>query len=451
MPIVRPRLTDYYGVASRQEDLDFAIPFLDEDIPLYVDPFLLWRSPSLQDNALHTAAVNSFNYLGHLNKSDPVAAEEMLINLSECDEAGLGNSHTKKGKRIGSASAKRILALFSQIPHYAKCGFTHFEEIQFFVENFAKDRISDMFCNFIKSFLIDYTIQQCHQVGIPLVSTPTTVYRYTTNTLEKETVTLPVNPETKDGIILIPKHWLRYAPWINADEFYRAFEPEGQELARGSRQVLTYSRHDFDAVRAYVRDRESSRDQCKNDPLFTQIPITSARASLGVIRGLPTGIQESSDKKYEREASRLLASLMYPQLDFATSQSRTEEGVLIRDLIFYNNRSHPFLADIWDTYHSRQLVFELKNVREIERDHINQLNRYLTSDFGLFGVLLTRNRLKSAMLKNVTQLWAGQRRCIIAVTDEDLELMVAIYETKQRDPVDVLKKKYAEFMANCPS
>ena len=41
MTIVRPRLVDYYNVPITQEEVDFAIPFLDEDIPLYLDPFLL--------------------------------------------------------------------------------------------------------------------------------------------------------------------------------------------------------------------------------------------------------------------------------------------------------------------------------------------------------------------------------------------------------------------------
>jgi hypothetical protein len=107
MPIVRPRLTDYYGIAARQEDLHFAIPFLDEDLPLHVDPFLLWRSPAYQDNALHTSAINSFNHLGHLSKSDPDLAQRMLVSISECDEVGLGSSHTKKGKRIGAGPQKQ--------------------------------------------------------------------------------------------------------------------------------------------------------------------------------------------------------------------------------------------------------------------------------------------------------------------------------------------------------
>jgi hypothetical protein len=51
MVIIRPRLNDFYNLPFRQEDVDFVIPFLDEDIPFYIDPFLLWKSPSMQDNA----------------------------------------------------------------------------------------------------------------------------------------------------------------------------------------------------------------------------------------------------------------------------------------------------------------------------------------------------------------------------------------------------------------
>lgn len=70
MEIFRPRLTDHFGIHKPQAELDFAIQFFffDEDIPLYVDPFLLWKSPSMQDQSLHTAITNSFNYLNFLLK-----------------------------------------------------------------------------------------------------------------------------------------------------------------------------------------------------------------------------------------------------------------------------------------------------------------------------------------------------------------------------------------------
>jgi hypothetical protein len=94
---------------------------------------------------------------------------------------------------------------------------------------------------------------------------------------------------------------------------------------------------------------------------------------------------------------------------------------------------------------------EMKNVRAVERDHINQLNRYLVNEFGAFGVILTRNPLPRPMFKNTIELWSGQRRCIIALTDADIELMVEVFDSGQRQPIEVLKRAYVDFRRACPS
>src|SRR5437868_8918003 len=97
--MIRPRLTDYYGIAVVQKELSFAVPFLDEDLPLYVDPFLLWKSPSQQDNALHVAIIDAINVLGKawLEGKKGEAAEQ-IVQASECAEVGLGQSRTRAGK-----------------------------------------------------------------------------------------------------------------------------------------------------------------------------------------------------------------------------------------------------------------------------------------------------------------------------------------------------------------
>ena len=89
-----------------------------------------------------------------------------------------------------------------------------------------------------------------------------------------------------------------------------------------------------------------------------------------LISNLATGKSDNADRDYEDALCELLPSLLYPQLDFATAQSRTESGAQIRDLIFYNNQSHEFLKNLMDDFGSKQLVFELKNVAEVSRDHI---------------------------------------------------------------------------------
>jgi DNA topoisomerase VI subunit A len=169
------------------------------------------------------------------------------------------------------------------------------------------------------------------------------------------------------------------------------------------------------------------------------------------IARLPTGKAENADRKFEDAAAQLLASMLYPHLDFAAVQSRTDSGVNIRDLVFYNNRAHPFLRDVFDEFESRQLVMELKNVLAVEREHLNQLNRYMAAEFGRFGVIVTRNELPKTAWRNTIDLWSGQRRCIIALTQPDIAQMVELFQSKQRLPLDVVNKKYREFRRACPS
>ncbi|MDR7071033.1 hypothetical protein [Fictibacillus barbaricus] len=455
MAIIRPRLNDFYNITMTQENVDFAIPFLDEDIPLYLDPFLLWKSPSLQDNALHTSLINSFNNLGFLLKKDrDNEAKEILIRASECMEVGLGVSKTKRGLRIGEKTANNILSLYKDIPQIKDSGFTHFETIQLFVDGIASDRVSDIACNFLKSFLIDFTIEQSEKYTIPLFKTKLNdIYDYRSNKFGEEEVYLPQNPETKEPILLIPKRWLRFIPWINYEDYFKDyFNKDIEKDTEKSRvKILSYNRKNYDTVLNYIKNKELTHESCKNDPLFKPIPVLSAKRKFSTIIKLPSGKTNNADKKYEDHMCQLLSSLLYPQLDFAAEQSRTDTGVLIRDLIFYNNRSIEFLGDIHKNYGSTQIVFELKNVAKVERDHVNQLNRYLNNQFGGFGIIVTRNPIPKSVFKNTIDLWAGQRKCIIALTDEDISLMVSIFESKQRHPIEVIKKKYIEFTRACPS
>lgn len=457
MSIIRPRLNDFYNIPITQEEVDFAIPFVDEDIPLYVDPFLLWKSPSMQDNSLHLLITNSFNHLGYLvSKGKENEAIELLIKSSECDEVGLGNSKTKTGKRIGNKLANRILSQFTSIPQLQKSGFVHFEEIQLLVDNFSKDRISDIACNFIQSFLVDFTIEQSEKYGIPIAKVKLqNLYNPKTQTFGVEETHLPVNPNSKTPILLVPKRWLKHIPWINTDDYFSNYyikniHKDGDEFP-DKIKLLNFNRHNYDIVKAYTAIKEKELENCKNDPLFNQIPITSAKRKISTIIKLPTGKTENADRKYEDNVCQLLASLLYPHLDFAQEQSRTDSGVLIRDMVFYNNTSTDFLKDIYNSYESKQIVFELKNVKEVSREHIFQLNRYLNDQFGKFGVIITRNPPPKKVFKNTIDLWSGQRRCILILDDTDLKMMVQVFESKQRNPIEIIKKKYIEFTRACPS
>ena len=253
----------------------------------------------------------------------------MLIAASECDEVGLGLSVTRKGKRIGESKAREILALFKRIPYYAQHGFRHFEEIQFFVDGISKDRISDVTCSFLKSFLIDFTIQQCDKLGLPRQQvTGVNVFDPRTNAFTtKDDIALPVIPADGRPIVFVPKRWLRFVPWLSYDEYFEKYCPQDEishdpeELTRV--EVLEYNRDHYGVVDAYVQTKEREFEDCKNDPLFSQIPITSAKRKFALVQKLPTGKDEGADRKYELLLGQLLPSLFYPKLDFAQEQART--------------------------------------------------------------------------------------------------------------------------------
>lgn len=273
--------------------------------------------------------------------------------------------------------------------------------------------------------------------------------------ISNEKVKLPVNPENNHPIIFTPKRWLRFNPWLNYDDYFKSYCPK-DELVNPEQKlekitVLNYNRDNYGVIKDYIEAKERKAADCKNDPLFKQIPVTSAKTKMAEIKKLNTGKKDKADQRYEDLVCQLMASLMYPELDFAEEQSRTDSGVLIRDMIFYNNRESEFLKDIFDDYDSKQIVMEIKNVKELDNTHVNQLNRYMTDSLGKFGIMITRNPLTKARMKNTIDLWSGQRRSIIVLTDLDLEQMVEVFDSKQRLPIDVVKKKYIEFKRECPS
>ena len=72
-------------------------------------------------------------------------------------------------------------------------------------------------------------------------------------------VTLPVNPENRQPLILVPKRWLRFAPWISFDDYFKDHCPQddiahaGEVLKRVD--VLNFNRSNFDLVEAYIREK----------------------------------------------------------------------------------------------------------------------------------------------------------------------------------------------------
>ena len=213
--------------------------------------------------------------------------------------------------------------------------------------------------------------------------------------------------------------------------------------------VQEYNARNYAQVERYVTEKENTAAQCQPDPLFKPFTPATLKSKFSAIRALPVGRVSGADRKFEDLVTDLLTSLFYPTLEFAESRVRTVSGAHIRYLIFYNDGKNPFWKDVRERFQARQPVFELKNVRALETEHVNQLYRYLDKEFGQFGVLVTRNPTPQAVQRNIVDLHSSKRAVILCLDDRDLELMLSMLDSS-RDPTDVIKKKFVEFSRLLP-
>jgi len=456
--IANPRLIDVFGCDFSQEQVEFAIPRIQEDIPLYVDPFLLWCSDSRHYQELHAALLSFFQLVsGFVREGDLPKAAELLSGCQEQHELGLGyGSATKRGSCVGPKLIASILQAHEEIPQLIESGLRHIEEMQLVVPGVAEDRISDITGSVLKQHFIEYTAAQAKDLGIPtrklragdIFEFDRWIWRPAPPTY------LPFNPADGSPILFAPLDVLRHLPWINYPDYYRntyapyvAARDTRRQVAKAA--VLAYNARNYVEVERYVAEKERTASQCKPDPLFKPFATPTLKGKFAELRSLKTGSSEGADRRYEDLVGDLLSSLLYPTLEFAESRVRTISGAHIRDIIFYNDGKSEFWKDLRDRYEARQPVFELKNVKSLETEHVNQLYRYLDDEFGRFGLLVTRNPVPSAVQRNIVDLHSSKRVAIICIDDRDFELMLSLLEAR-RDPNEAIKKKFLEFSRLLP-
>ena len=319
----------------------------------------------------------------------------------------------------------------------------------------AEDRISDLTACVLREFFVRYTEEQAKARGVPTLRfrIPEVWDADTSRWRTGLTAALPYHPDTKAQLLFAPLDLLRHLPWINYPDYYKSYfsrhvlptKPLKGRVPKS--EVLAHNRANYTNVERYVHEREQAAALAKPDPLFEPLALATLSAKVRRLGTLAPGIQGARD--YETLVDDILSTALYPELEFAESQVRTVSGAHIRDLLFYNDSKTEWTKTLRDKYGAKQLVFELKNVKELEAEHVNQLYRYLDSDFGRFGVLVSRKEPPRSVRQNIVDLHSSKRVAVVCLTDVDLELMLRMLEAR-RQPLDVVKKKYSELMRSLP-
>jgi len=221
---VDPQIIEKYGA--------FNISLIS-DLPLFIDPFLLFNSDKKEYKQLHAEIIKYLEFLK--NKSIAGEIDSGLISawfrFKEVHQTWLGfsisgNKGSGLGKKFATALNENFEKIFKDYGSEEITLGTHLEKLCLVKDGVGKDNISDFTTNLIKKFLLDYT-QEFAKKYIDKSKFRTCVvnkviFNYSTESWESREYNLPYLQN--DFVLLTPKDILtKDDVWINKGDLYNDF------------------------------------------------------------------------------------------------------------------------------------------------------------------------------------------------------------------------------------
>jgi CheY-like chemotaxis protein len=170
--------------------------------------------------------------------------------------------------------------------------------------------------------------------------------------------------------------------------------------------------------------------------------LEKARSALEHLRGLETGKQY---RAYEQDVCLVLATVLHPHLTNPRSQAETINHSRRRDILFSNYSSHPFWQHVRQRHDATQIVFEVKNVKDLRVRHIQQVAGDLTPGLGRLGFLVSCIPAGESMLRRAVGVFKDERKVILFLCDDDLEEMLKLKE-RGDEPTELINQRYDDFI-----
>lgn len=247
--------SDFFGVPRRAVEKYGAFDIsLLADLPLFVDPFLLFNSKKRQYRQLHDQMITYLRFLR--DKSANQHLDPGLIHawyfFPEVKQNWLGFSFSgNQGRGLGKKFAYALHANLGQLlKHFGEEEVTkgsHLEKLTLISDGVGRDNISDFTNNLIRHFLLGYTQQFAKQYIEARLRRAFTInkvsFNYETETWESATYDLPCIHG--DYVLLTPHDLLtKDDTWINKSDLIHDFShiPDAIPNAQLRAEVNNYFR-----------------------------------------------------------------------------------------------------------------------------------------------------------------------------------------------------------------
>ncbi|MFN8334465.1 MAG: hypothetical protein U0U09_05005 [Cyclobacteriaceae bacterium] len=452
------KISRIYNLNKSQAELDFVDIDPTGDLPLFLDPFFLSKK---QDNWSHEATLTLRSFFQQvidlIRNGNENEAKELFDHLHEPNSTCLGMSvGDPQGRGVGNEDTDKIYESLLRSRAIQTGLIQDIEDNILFVDNFGKDKLSDMTTNIITRHLIQYTQCQCQLHNIPL--TPGTTSGYFWNRQENEwqteyTEMLVVNNKK---LLLVPKGIVSFSKGYTPDKYYNHFVLEflQNEHLRMQSALVQRKRNGVQFVtkksikeinpqskeflRRFTREHPEVLTQFKNETeikSLANIEITDINIRpilqdlIARLRVIPTGNDDASN--FHNLIMGILEIVFYPNLINPVKEQEIHQGRKRIDISFDNASKVGIFRRLSENHRipCPYIFVECKNYsRDVANPELDQMGGRFSVNRGQVGFVVCRSIDNMELfIERCRDTYRDGRGLIIPLVDEDIIQLLENY------------------------
>ena len=472
------KFSEYFGLNKTQAELDFVDIDISQDLPLFIDPFVMSNQANDWAERCNCCIASFFQtVLDCIRMGKDEEASRLLMKLGEPNETCFGfSSGEPSGRGIGKQQASDLLRNMKKSRAVKTGLISDIAEMDLFVENVGPDKISDMTTNILRGLLIEYTQEQCKLHSIKLNNKYPSGWVWDTQNCKWKNGYVEIPCINGKKVLLVPKIMVRWSMTLNNEDYYNNFvlsfirdeqlDLNGQlvEVLKSGKRIVTKK----SMKEAFPKSKNFLSVFSENHPKIfenykkikgeeSKQPIPTAelvakimngdmdfdeKVFAGTLKDFLHTIEPGKEKAHDYHSFIIgvLQFIFDGNLIYPVKEQEINSGRKRIDICYTNAAESGFFyrAAIGKQTCATQIMVECKNYStDPKNPEIDQIRGRFSPRRGFLGFLLCRKiDDKKQMLARCRDVALDGAGYIIALDDHDIECLLDYIVEGRRSSID---------------